>query len=347
MAREPFARRCRWQRGITLLELLLALALSGVVMGVITMAIDLNLRTLDTGRAEVEQARLAQAVLRHIADDIRNAVAYQPIDLSSARQTAAGADVAGIMDDGFNPDDLGGFSDSGIADFDLGLDASLEAGLTINTLDIEGTVEPTGVPGLYGNQFELQVDVSRLPRIDQYERVLSAEDPTASADIPSDVKTISYYLRTEEGTGIGIAGSGETVPSLGLIRRQLDRAVASWSAENGTLDAAEYPGQVLAAEVNYLEFRYFDGTDWLTEWDSEAMGSLPLAVEITIGIDPSGGRELEEMDVGQAADATQQMAAETLHRLVVHLPMGKAVLLEDMMLEGEMSSGMEGLDLDY
>src|SRR5687768_7365858 len=76
----------RWQRrqrsGMTLLELMLALSLSVVVMGVIAIVIDLHLRTLDTRRTEVEEAQLARAVLRQMADDLRSAVQYQFIDFS-------------------------------------------------------------------------------------------------------------------------------------------------------------------------------------------------------------------------------------------------------------------------
>src|SRR5688500_6057297 len=53
--------------GMTLLELMLALSLSVVVMGVIAIVIDLHLRTLDTRRTEVEEAQLARAVLRQMA----------------------------------------------------------------------------------------------------------------------------------------------------------------------------------------------------------------------------------------------------------------------------------------
>ena len=76
--------------GITLLELLLALALTGVVMMIITMAIQLHLRTLDSRRADVEQSQVARAVLQHIAADIRNAVWYEPLDVSGIEELAAG-----------------------------------------------------------------------------------------------------------------------------------------------------------------------------------------------------------------------------------------------------------------
>jgi prepilin-type N-terminal cleavage/methylation domain-containing protein len=38
----------------------------------------------------------------------------------------------------------------------------------------------------------------------------------------------------------------------------------------------------LAQDVVFVHFRYFDGTDWQTSWDSTQTGSLPKAVEVTV-----------------------------------------------------------------
>jgi len=41
--------------------------------------------------------------------------------------------------------------------------------------------------------------------------------------------------------------------------------------------------EVLCRNVTGLSFRYYDGTDWQTDWDSTALGDvLPLAVQVTI-----------------------------------------------------------------
>jgi hypothetical protein len=48
---------------------------------------------------------------------------------------------------------------------------------------------------------------------------------------------------------------------------------------------AEVDEQVLCRNVASLNFRYYDGTGWLDEWDSTAdANSLPLAVEIDVEI---------------------------------------------------------------
>ncbi len=347
--------RCpRNRRGVTLLELLLALALTSLVIIVIGMAIEFHLHTLDIDQTNVEEAMVARAVLRHIATDLRNAVLYEPIDVSGVQEMVEGADldalggaIDSIGDTGGTDDrgagdapDTGGTEDmSGAEDMSAGLDEMASE----NTVDIAGTVEPTSVPGLFGNQYELQVDVSHLPRVDQYEAALAAMAQGATPDIVSDVKTVAYFLQADESQAVstGLADTPMAIGS-GLVRRQMDRAMTSFASQSGTLDPSAGGGSLLAPEVNYLEFRYFDGLEWQVEWDSEALGGLPVAVEITIGIDPTGGQDPETLDVTEATELATTDMTEHLYRLVVHLPAAKPTALNDESLD---AGGMEALGL--
>nr|MCU0871764.1 type II secretion system protein GspJ [Pirellulaceae bacterium] len=217
---------------------------------------------------------------------------------------------------------------------DLG-DLGLSTEPSENTMDIAGTVEPTSSPGLYGNQFELRVDCSRLPRVDQYSAMYTETSGGVAPSIPSDVKSVSYFLQNADSSQVSVTSpTGGT--AMGLVRREMDRAAASFSAQDGSLDASEHPGSLLAAEVNYLEFRYWDGSSWYTEWDSEQMGGLPAAIEITIGIDPAAGQNLEEMDVKAANDLAAADMNEYMYRLTVHLPVAKPLVTDEYMdLTGE------------
>jgi prepilin-type N-terminal cleavage/methylation domain-containing protein len=61
--------------------------------------------------------------------------------------------------------------------------------------------------------------------------------------------------------------------------------------------------QVLCRNVASLNFRYFDGSNWLDEWDSTAdANSLPLAVEVDIEIAHNGqhGKELQKRRLVQS-----------------------------------------------
>ena len=74
--RGPSAQQLKPVRGFTLLEVLLALSLACMVLAAVTMAIRFQIRLVDTGRLQAEQAQLARAILNRIADDIRGAVPY-------------------------------------------------------------------------------------------------------------------------------------------------------------------------------------------------------------------------------------------------------------------------------
>jgi hypothetical protein len=244
--------------------------------------------------------------------------------------------------------DLGLMGDDSVddllGDFDLGLDSLASD----NTADIAGATEPTSVPGLFGNQYELQVDVSHLPRVDQYERVFLATPDSPVADIPSDVKTVAYFLREDvsgemtPSTGGLVSTPPPATGSGGLIRREMDRAVTAWAAQSGDLDTESGDGQLLAPEVNYLEFRYFDGWQWQTEWDSEELGGLPVAVEITIGIDPGFGLDSAATDVAALRELSMADMSEFMYRLVVRLPTAQPLPLEEETLDSE---GLEAVGI--
>ena len=262
---------------MTLLELLLALGLTGVVMVVISMAIHLHLITVDTRRADIEQAQVARGVLQHIAADIRNTVWYEPLDMSSLADMAAATSSGGgtaasdqssgqeapegqeqeraaIVGPGGQPasrqtnrnrsglDDMSGLDDLE----DLGLSTEPSE----NTTDIAGTVEPTSVAGLVRQPIRiagrLQPSAARGPILRDVHRKRATG---VAPSIPSDVKTVSYFLQNADSSQSSVTSpAGGT--AMGLVRREMDRAAASFSAQDGSLDASEHPGNLLAAEVN-------------------------------------------------------------------------------------------------
>ncbi len=328
--RTNFAARRPVRGGMTLLELLLALSLTGMVFVAIGMAIDLHLRSIDIGRTETEEAQLARALLRRMADDLRAAVQYQVIDFSSLQSVApGGTEDLGDLPLEDNPSDGDGDFENGeqgagedpTGGFLPGEDAAPSA-----SQDIAATAAPAAVPGVYGNQYELQIDVSRLPRPDEYQGVMALDAGASPLQIPSDVKTVSYFLRPPDDAQAAApttqGGFADEAPQGGLVRRELDRAVARLASDSGDGALLDATGDVLAPEVTGLEFRYFDGTQWLFDWDSDAMGGLPAAVEIAIAITPRRFLESDENSLlGGGAD--EPFPGEVVYRMVVRLPAAK------------------------
>jgi hypothetical protein len=314
------------RRGATLLELLLALALSVIVLSAIGAAIEMHLKMLGTRRTQVEETQLARAVLRRIADDLRSAVQYEVLDVSGLKSLAGDA-LAGAA--GIDPTMLSGLADQ------AGVDAGGLLGED-EPLDIASSVAPPTIPGLYGNQFELQIDVSRLPRIDEYHVLFNPLDTTQVVDIPSDVKTVAYYLSPDLATTAAPGALTDPNESerirvtgyagRGLVRRELDRAVTTWAMNNVNVKDLAQSGKMLAPEVTGLEFRYFDGAEWWPEWNSDARQGLPVAVAIAIEIggDPGllepGETPRSLLTISPDEPVNPASAARALYQLVVHLP---------------------------
>ena len=52
--------------------------------------------------------------------------------------------------------------------------------------------------------------------------------------------------------------------------------------------AADPVNEIIATNVTAFSVRYYDGTDWATEWDStQENNTLPVAVEVTVTVQPS------------------------------------------------------------
>lgn len=323
--------------GFTLVEVMLALSLVTLVLAVVGIAINTYLGLLDSGRTEVEEGQLARALLRRIADDLRSAVQYDPsrneklmsgmMGLPSGAATAGGTAMAGgQMSAGAGGSDV---EDFGTEDFD---DTQTDYAGSL----LDASAFPP-VPGLYGNRYQLQVDTSRLPRLDQFNGMLSGDDALLT-DRLSDVKTVCYYVIADQ-LGGGFGTSGVLQEGRGLVRRELDRATTAYAAESGQLAETQDNLGPLAPEVAGIEFLYFDGTEVVEEWDSEQRGGLPVAVEITLYIIPVERRNTETASVWAPGEsALAESEPWLVYRLLVRLPAARPTTLEDTTQTSEESS---------
>lgn len=327
-------RKATLRRGVTLLELILALGLSVLVLLAVGMAIDLHFRMLDVRRTNVEEAQLVRVIFEQFRKDLIGAMQSMPPDLSGLETvtgnaaSAASGQAAGALDALGAGDDL-----SMLADLALGMEGGTAGQL--------GSI--SSVLGLYGTSTELRVDVSRLPRIDEYESLMMAASGVEVTDIPSDVKTVTYFLAGEEAmvgsAPVGMAFAVEpstTGFGRGLMRSQVARAAASYAASGGYDMSAYDNARLLADEVIGLQFAYFDGLEWYMDWDSDLMGGLPKAVEVVLTIQPTYALS----DAAQARAEYGQVVPEQTYRLVIHLPtsnLDAALAEETVDMSGEVA----------
>jgi hypothetical protein len=174
------------------------------------------------------------------------------------------------------------------------------------------------IAGLTGDQYGLIVDIGRLPRIDEY--TSGSADNNSAAVLPSDVRTVTYFLAGDTAPASQVISSTNVVDGSGLVRCEMDRAMSQYASQQGqgTLTNAT----VIAPEVLALEFQYFDGTQWDSSWDTTSNGGLPQAVKISMVLsDPSQAAKpgYSQPQFASVADAASQ-DPDSVYSTVVRLP---------------------------
>lgn len=274
------------RNAFTLFEVLLALSLMVVLATALIGAIDLYRQISSTGYAEIEQAQLARAVLRQVELDIRSSV-YRSAEEVDVEEALAGESSA----------------DEQTGEF------------TFMSDDVQTASIATGA-GIIGDETTLIVHAARPPRqVDFFSPVafdVSANDPLR------ELRSVSYFLATPGTDGLqGLAGElfSEQNPDFigGLTRLDGDRFSIAFSDANRDTVSLMANAQLMASEIQLLQFRYFDGAVWQTAWDSAAMQSLPLAIEITIGFQ-------NRSNPPERFNATPEFYASQLYRYVVAVP---------------------------
>lgn len=371
----------RTSRGLSLLELVLALALSVVVIGLVSMALRFQLQTFEQRRDRIEQAALGRAILRNISDDLRSAIAFRPMDLQgvstvtgNATQSLGGVGAAAggtgqasaATTTPMSPAATGqsatapaaqpvtapasNTSGAGNNTLGSGAPASAAGSNAAQTGSVATAATQTGaaagegayVAGLYGDQYSLQFDMTRLPRLDEYSAIVSDAGVNPITQIPTDIRTISYYLSgstpitqasAAQSRESGLGSTASSLQSLrdtslppegrGLVRQERDRSLAAYSEVKADFsDLSQDTGEdLLAEEVTRLEFQYFDGYQWWPSWDSDDRGGLPIAIEILVGLaDAKPSDEAEPTTNQTASNEASKAPQELIYRLVVRIP---------------------------
>lgn len=294
------------RRGFSLLEVLLALGLSVVIFAAIASAIRIHLISIGQQQVRIEQRQLARNLLDMMANDFRAAVQYRATDFTGLENLVATQATSSTV-----AEPAGGETDTEVDDPEP---------TSATTEDDESPIVDEDAvsfrPTLLGDSRSISVDVSRLPRMDQYG--MTTLTGQAASTSPSDIKSVGYFFS-------GVAPQTDAVDfadrpsSGGLYRREVDRAVASFAGESGLRYEPDRYSRLMAPEISGVQFRYFDGSGWNDAWDSGEDSGFPLAVEITVFLDP--GR------VANVTDASQAEANIAMWRHVVHLP--TAEIIED------------------
>ncbi len=341
------------RKAFTLIELLLSLSLIVLATALIGSLMQIYSHNFATRGDDIRREQLARALLTKIADDIRSVVMPQEYDPSVLEQLMGASGASGGAA-GTSADETSTASSSSSLASSQSASGSSSGDATSDSAsgDLANTVSTSLPPGIYGDQYSLKLDVSRIPRPDEYIVPQASLADHYLLDVPGDMKTVTYYLQSPTNMGVEDSLAQFSDPSQdagvagGLIRRQLDRAVTAYAEEMGQTQQLQRTGDLLAPEVVALEFSYFDGEEWLTEWDSSTQ-SLPWLVEITLAMQTAGASENTQLapggSIGMMSYADRQAYGLKVYQLVVAIP-GAQLRAADAST-ADQAAGMESLGL--
>lgn len=315
--------------GYTLLELMIAVGLSAILMASLYKAMDIYLSLQLDSHEEISRQQVARAVLRQLTRDIQSVVFTKQEALPDEEETdilglgLSGAGTSGLSGNGMSG--LNGSSSSGSSSSTSELDGNSYG---TSTIDPE-TVSTTYTSGLVGTSSDLQLFISRPDRNLAY---VSAQELTSPEQRTGDLLLVRYLLASKLGSGLGsmIAdreAPGNTDGPIGLARVEGDLYGLSTAVETAEDIPQLSAAKLIAREVSSVTFRYFDGGQWLEEWDSTARNELPKAIEIVITLrDEQPTESLLSSD-----EPTPYAFPETTHRMVVPLPTAEPFIMEALL----------------
>jgi prepilin-type N-terminal cleavage/methylation domain-containing protein len=292
--------------GFTLLEVLLALAISGLLLVALYAAITTQLGHAKAGRERIEQGMLARSLLNRIDADVSAAIAlcdparFRLAESSSNSSSSGGGMTGASGGSGASGGAAGGASGgasttpnsgaSGAASGSgsgsasgsgSGSSGSGSSGSGSSSSGSTTSGDAITLPlGVMGDANTLNLYVSKVPG-----EVWGAK-PGDAGMLTCDLRRISYWLASDGPGGLARAES---------------KLITSDDVTNNVLPSGDDAAKaIIAPEARSLSFSYYDGTAWQDSWDSTEMGpdgvtpiGAPRAIAITLGLARPGPRGKE------------------------------------------------------
>lgn len=296
----------RTRRGFSLLEILLALSLGVVLLTAIGAAIDQSWRLTAQGQTELQRQQVARAVLRLLERDLRSVMFVPPSEFSEDGQKSSSGGLQSTFTSSAGTSGSSGSTSSTSGNSSGSSTSGSTSGNTSTTMTQVGGAQQQTVlasRGIRGDAVSIEIDGNRAQKELAYAIPVNETLPSSRT---SDFRTVMYWIAAPEQAN-DPQGRG------GLSRKEGDRyAIAS--AETAGRDASmNFSPTLLAPEIVAVQFRYFDGLQWLPAWDSVSYGSLPRAVEVQLQFAPPPPARTAWLN------AAVNKSTETV-RLVIYIP---------------------------
>jgi prepilin-type N-terminal cleavage/methylation domain-containing protein len=246
----------RRRSAFTLLEVLLALSMAAVLIGSLYASMRIAFDSQKSVAAALEPVQAMDAAIGLIARDLESAPPPNGVFAGSL----LGTDETGS--NGNDADTLVFYSASNIVRYEYD-----EAALALSGASSGSSSSPRSTGNVSSSKSGgLQ---SRSPLSSTG---LSTKGSTVKKNAAADLQQVQYSLSEPSADG----------QSVDLVR-SVTRLLSSQ-------EAPEPEQTLLVRDVRVVKWRYFDGTDWLDEWDSANYDSqLPPSVELTLEIGDGAG----------------------------------------------------------
>ncbi|MBA4105527.1 MAG: hypothetical protein C0485_07190 [Pirellula sp.] len=326
------------RRAFTLMEIVLAIALTSVVMYLLMTAVELYMIRVDSSRGRVESAQLARTILDQMAADLAAMRLDPPAaaassgasggQQSSGQQTGAGQQSGGGNQGGQSQSAGQGQQGAAGGNAGSGGTGGAAGGSGGSASSTAGSaIAPTTTHGIFGTTEELRIDRAAPPNWARASREVDPTEPPGAIDLP---RTVRYYVNVgtaqsaQEFAQQGVNVEEETAASVsGLYRELVPTAALSEDADPlaGPASREGAKLELLAPEVVKLELHYFDGEQLVDEWDVVEDAGLPAGVEILLTIhEPTYGPSDEADQPSRLTGPQYKEKDLVVYRRFVRLP---------------------------
>jgi len=281
--------------GFTLLEIIIAAALTVTLLAGLWSLFHVYTRLFEVGQEKTERAQLVRALLDQMTDDLHSAI-QDPVVPQGRRQAGQGLGAARRF---------GLIGASGAMRFDvLQIPPSQIAPRWIAEGEEESTrAAAANAPELRTVSYEF-VDA---------ETALESEDPSRYGLIRRD---LDFETPLPEN---------EAAP-----RNQVDSGGGEYDGESPFTAGLTSDAMMVVPEIVSAEFRYFDGRGWSSQWNSLQRKGLPVAVEVVLRMrshDERPGPDREGLDLDEetedffeTSEGELEPAGDLVYRLIIDLP---------------------------
>lgn len=284
--------RGRHGQGYTLVEMLLATALCGVLLAALWMLMSTYSELFDKGQQQVERAQLCRALLEQIADDLRCAI-QDPLP-----GTVPPPGTAGETDGTAQRRRFGLFGSSREMRFDV-----------LQPTPHDANPVPVGRNAGTPNE----APVARVPELHTVHYTFFEPGGGDEFSTPAERGLVRKELDFEtplDNTGDPGSESARSSSSRGLADAGADPLAGLTDAE-GNAEPAVDGTRLDVPEVVSLQFRYFDGRGWSDAWNSLERKSLPAAVEIQLRLGESSAAAADRPAVDISGPDAESLGAAT------------------------------------